>query len=198
MNISNGDYYGTGGSNNPDEAQSTERRRDPERIVVGVDGSAGSGAALEWAVDEAQLRGVPVHAVMAWQPPQFYAAGNMWAHGLDPSGDTARELSAAAARTVAGLAEHAARGHEVVITSEAVEGHPAEALLRAAETAAVLVVGSRGHGGFVGVLLGSVSQHVAKSANSGAKRCAAAGISMQLSTRRPADFPLFAGQNADN
>lgn len=160
MNDSNGEYYGTGGSNNPDEAQSTESRRDPERIVVGVDGSAGSGAALEWAVDEAQLRGVPVHAVMAWQPPQFYGAGNIWALGMDPSGDTARELSAAAARTVAGLAEDAAHGHDVVITSAAVEGHPAEALLRTAEDAAVLVVGSRGHGGFAGVLLGSVSQHV--------------------------------------
>lgn len=162
MDDSDSNYYGTGGSNNPGEVQvgGTEGRRNPGRIVVGVDGSAGSGAALDWAVSEAQLRGVPVHAVMTWQEPQFYGAAGIGAPRMNPSEDMARELSTATTRAVAQLAEDASRGHDVVITSEAVEGHPAEALLLTAEDAAILVVGSRGHGGFAGVLLGSVSQHV--------------------------------------
>ena len=155
-------YYGTGGSNNPGEARVgvTERGRNPGRIVVGIDGSAGSGAALDWAVSEAQLRGVPVHAVMTWQEPQFYRAAGIGTLGMNLSEDTTRELSTATTRAVAQLAADASRGHNVVITSEAVEGNPAEVLLLAAEDAAVLVVGSGGYGRFVGVLLGSVSQHV--------------------------------------
>ena len=162
MGDSDSDFYGTGGSNNPGEAQVrvTEHRRNPGRIVVGVDGSAGSGAALDWAVSEAQLRDVPVHAVMTWQEPQFYGAAGIGALGMNPSEDMARKLSTATTRAVARLAQDASRGRNVVITSEAVEGPPAEALLLAAEDAAILVVGLRGHGGFAGVLLGSVSQHV--------------------------------------
>ncbi|WP_233194796.1 universal stress protein [Cryobacterium sp. M91] len=162
MHESSSNYYGMGGSNNPDEAQVrvTEVRHSLGRIVVGVDGLAGSEAALDWAVNEAQLRGVPMHVVMTWQEPQIYDADGIGTLGMNPPEDMARELSTATTRAVAQLAENASRGHDVMITSEAVEGHPAEVLLFTAEDAAMLVVGSRGHGGLAGVLLGSVGQHV--------------------------------------
>jgi nucleotide-binding universal stress UspA family protein len=155
-------YSGTAGSNDLDEAQIrvTTVHRNLGRIVVGVDGVSGSGAALDWAVSEAQLRGVPIHVVMTWQESQIYGADGIGTLGMNPLKDTTRELSPATSREVAQLAENASRGHDVMMTSEAVEGHPAEALLLAAEDAAMLVVGSRGHGGLAGVLLGSVGQHV--------------------------------------
>jgi nucleotide-binding universal stress UspA family protein len=162
MGDSDSNYYGTGGSNDPDEEQTsvTEVQRSRGRIVVGVDGLAGSEAALDWAVSEAQLRGVPVHVVMTWQEPQIYTADKIETLEINPFEDIARELSTVSTRAVAQLTENASRGHDVMITSEAVEGHPAEVLLFSAENAAMLVVGSRGHGGLAGVLLGSVGQHV--------------------------------------
>ena len=129
------------------------------RIVVGVDGSDGSLAAVHWAVGEARLRGARLHLVMAWQYPQYYATDG-WGLSMDPSGDSATILAGAADTEITRLGKEAGEGQSVTITCEAVEGHPAEVLVRTARSAAMLVVGSRGHGGFVGALLGSVSQHV--------------------------------------
>lgn len=129
------------------------------RIVVGVDGSPGSALALDWAVREAGQRGATVHAVMAWEYPQTYGA-NVWSLGMDPSLDVQEGLAASAAAEAARIAGEASESQDMVVTSAAVEGHPAFALMQAAEDADLLVVGSRGHGGFVGALLGSVSQHV--------------------------------------
>lgn len=97
---------------------------------------------------------------MAWQPPYFYSVDGARSQALDPSWDTSFKLPVAAGRAVAQLAEDAARGHNMSITNEAIEGHPAAVLLLNSLATAVLVAGSRGHGGFVGVLLGSMSQHV--------------------------------------
>jgi nucleotide-binding universal stress UspA family protein len=129
------------------------------RIVVGVDGSPGSMEALNWAVCEAGQHVASVHAVMAWEYPQAYAV-NVWGLGMDPTLDAQAGLASAAAAEAARVAGAAGDAQDVVVTSEAVEGHPAVALLQASEVADLLVVGSRGHGGFVGALLGSVSQHV--------------------------------------
>ncbi len=144
----------------PDAVRHADGSQDVGRIVAGVDGSPGSLAALHWAVQEARLRGVAVHAVMVWQHPQFYGAPNGWVVGMAPSDDTGQILASAANAEVARLGEEAVQGHDVEIVCEAVEGHPAEALVLMAKDAAALVVGSRGRGGFVGALLGSVSQHV--------------------------------------
>ncbi len=135
------------------------------RIVVGIDGSPASIDALHWASDEAQLRGVEVHAVMAWQQPVIYGASSLSALGMDPSMETTLALSAAAEAEVARLGAKVGKERDVVIVCEAVEGHPAQALVQAAEGASLLVVGTRGHGGFVGALLGSVSQHVVAQAS---------------------------------
>lgn len=130
------------------------------QIVVGMDGSARSMAALEWAVAEARVRGCGVKIVMAWQHPQAYGAADVWGLGTDPSLDAAEVLASAADAEAERLAEQAAPARDVPMTWETVEGHPAEVLVGISGNADLLVVGSRGHGGFVGMLLGSVSQHV--------------------------------------
>ena len=130
---------------------------DRGRVVVGVDGSAGSRRALEWAVREARVRGGVLHVVVAWQHPQSYA-GNIWGLGLDPSFD--REIAGAAAEEAVRLTREAVTDVSVETTSAAVEGHPAQVLLDEVGPDDLLVVGSRGHGGFVGALIGSVSQHL--------------------------------------
>lgn len=144
----------------PGTAATRDTSTGTRRIVVGVDGSAGSIAALKWAVQEARQRGSSLSAVMAWQHPHAYYAVNVWGLGMDPSIDTERALASRAAAEVARLVEEAGQGQDVAIACEAVEGHPAEVLLGVAERAELLVVGTRGHGRFVGTLLGSVSQHV--------------------------------------
>ena len=126
------------------------------RIVVGVDGSDSSLAALKWALEEARLRSGPVHVVTAWHYPVIGdAAGKAEDH--EAFGDKARRAHADALRqaSVAGVG----------VTGEVTEGHPAEVLLKAAAGADLLVVGSRGHGGFAGMLLGSVSSHAVHQAH---------------------------------
>ncbi len=140
-------------------AESTEQNR-ASRIVVGVDGSAGSLAALDWGVREAQMRGVAVQAVMAWQQPVVHGGAHPWSLGEDPAAATQDELAEAADAEVGRLSNEAPAALDVEVSYEAIEGHPAEVLVTTAADAALLVVGSHGHGGFAGALIGSVSQHV--------------------------------------
>ncbi|MER7243153.1 universal stress protein [Kribbella sp. NPDC000426] len=128
-----------------------------EKIVVGVDGSKGAREALRWAVDEAKVRGAGLVVVHAWQQP---AAALMSPYApllTDPVtlAEIARKTLADSIATVdlTGLA-----GEPELRT---VQGPAAPALLGAAHDATLLVVGSRGRGGFAGLLLGSVSQQVA-------------------------------------
>jgi nucleotide-binding universal stress UspA family protein len=121
------------------------------RIVVGVDGSASSELALRWAAEQARLTGQELHAVTSWELPVPYDAP--LTGEIDWEGDAAGTL----AKTVENvLGEADAR--EVV--QHVAQGRPARVLIDAARDADLLVVGSRGHGGFTGLLLGSVSQHV--------------------------------------
>jgi nucleotide-binding universal stress UspA family protein len=127
---------------------------DQRRIVVGVDGSPTSRQALRWAVGQAALTGATVEAVHALEIP----VTDGWA----PMFDLVEHLSKAAEHMLAGAVAETARAHPtVVVRARVIEGHPATVLLSAAEGADLLVLGSRGHGGFVGALLGSVSQHCA-------------------------------------
>jgi nucleotide-binding universal stress UspA family protein len=134
------------------------------RIVVGVDGSERSLHALAWAGREAELRHCTVHVVMAWHLPHAYNAPNVLGLGMDPWLDpNARPPTSAkleAIRLVEEVTHRAGLAKNVHTRCEAIEGHPASVLLSAAKNARMLVVGSRGHGGFVGMLLGSVSHHV--------------------------------------
>jgi len=127
----------------------------PRTLVVGVDGSPGSLAALRWAAREATSRCLPVHAVTAWQyPPPAPAGEENPAPGRHPA-VTAEDLLAAA------LVEAGVAPDRTPVTTNAIEGHPAEVLMREAQHAELLVVGSRGHGRIFDALLGSVSQYVA-------------------------------------
>lgn len=125
----------------------------PGRIVVGVDGSPSSLQALRWAVKQGRRTGAEVHAVAAWTPPTVYAWGPGVAQDVEWSEDCATGLEQSIKEALD--AEDADR-----VQRHVVRAHPAQALLDAAAGADVLVVGCRGHGGFSGMLLGSVSQHV--------------------------------------
>jgi nucleotide-binding universal stress UspA family protein len=132
------------------------------KIVVGVDGSPGSARALEWAVAEAGLRKAELHIVHAWMVPLIDAIPDAWVIGsptIEPTDEEVYEHLAAASRNVLdealGQAEALEPGLEIV--GELVEMRAAPALIAAAEDAELLVVGSRGRGGFTGLLLGSVS-----------------------------------------
>jgi len=131
-----------------------------KRIVVGIDGSAESKQALRWAVAEAKLRGAALRVVHTWFFP-YIAPGP----GVDPvllDADLIETVRRLAEELVDGeLAELGDTTSGVDIERAVVEGAPAPALLEAAEGADLLVVGSRGRGGFTGLLLGSVSQQCA-------------------------------------
>lgn len=126
--------------------------RDDRRIVVGVDGSPSSMAALRWAILQAELTGCAVEAVTAWRLPSRYGFAAVTDRATDFEGDARKVLADA-------LNEVSSVEPDVVIRSSVVEGHPAEVLVWAARGADMLVVGSRGHGGFAGAVLGSVSQY---------------------------------------
>ncbi|MDT0530964.1 universal stress protein [Micromonospora sp. DSM 115977] len=133
--------------------QAEERDR---RIVVGVDGSTGSRTALRWAIDQGQLTGATVEAVSAWQGPPVYGFAYAWSPSVFEDVDLAAITGKMLAETVED--ETAGRPPAEILT-RVVHGHPSQALLEAAHGAQMLVVGSRGHGAFAGMLLGSVSQH---------------------------------------
>jgi len=126
-----------------------------ETIVVGVDGSDASVNALRWALDEARLRSARVRAVLAWSYPQV-STYHEAKHVLEVP---FAEEAAAVLEQIVGVTAAAAEGVE--IEKKVVEGEAAPALIEAARNASMLVVGSRGVGGFSGLLLGSVSQQCA-------------------------------------
>jgi nucleotide-binding universal stress UspA family protein len=121
------------------------------RVVVGVDGSESSIDALRWAERLAGGLGAEIDAITTWQYPTSFAM----VPGLpdwDPQADAGRLLADAIR---AAFGETPPPG----LRAQVREGHPAAILVDAAADAELLVVGSRGHGGFAGLLLGSVSAH---------------------------------------
>jgi nucleotide-binding universal stress UspA family protein len=129
-------------------------------IVVGVDHSEGARAALRFALEEAKLRQATLRVVHAWQYGYIGATG---LEGAYPAlGGDIKELRDAAERDLdATLRESIPETGTVEIERRVVEDRPAAALVDESRGADLLVVGSRGHGGFTGLLLGSVSQQCA-------------------------------------
>lgn len=126
-------------------------------IVVGYDGSAGGRDALAFAAEAATLNGAPVHLLHAWLPRQQPAAYTFGAPGGQPGSPEA----AGRAVLADGLDRLKGAWPGLEATSILVRGTATEALLERAAGAQMLVVGSRGLGGFAGLLLGSTSLHVA-------------------------------------
>jgi nucleotide-binding universal stress UspA family protein len=115
-------------------------------ITVGFDGSEGARRALDWAVDQARQRAAELHIVRSWTPGEFGSDAEKEHYAQSSLDDQVADL------------RKSAPGLEVTTTVE--RGHAAQVLLEQAKNADMLVVGSRGHGGFAGLLLGSVSQQV--------------------------------------
>jgi nucleotide-binding universal stress UspA family protein len=138
--------------------------RNVGKIVVGVDGSDASKEALRWALDEAKLRGATVVAVNAWQVPLLpIDVGPPPVPALDAV-ELLPEVERSAQRLVESVVEEVAGGADVDVEPVAAEGPAVTVLIEAARDAELLVVGSRGRGGFLGLLLGSVSLQVAQHA----------------------------------
>jgi nucleotide-binding universal stress UspA family protein len=129
-------------------------------IVVGVDGSAGAARALDVAAREAALRSTDLRVVCAWHVPVGAYAGGMIAPAIDAD-DFASPLRTAAQRQIDEILERVDVPTELVLR----EGNAAATLLDEAQRAEMVVVGSRGRGGFTGLLLGSVSHQVASHAS---------------------------------
>jgi len=123
------------------------------RIVVGVDGSPPSIAALRWAVHQAKLTGGVIDAVIAWEFP-VVAGGFGWAPNKAFDGT---EYSQLAAKALNEAVIQVNPPPDVTVNQVVTEGNPAQVLLYTAKDADLLVVGNRGHGGFVDALIGSVS-----------------------------------------
>lgn len=121
----------------------------PGHVVVGVDGSDPSRLALRWAADYAHLIGADLDIVISWSYPVNYGMGAL-PQDWNPEADAKELLD----KTV-----HAVLGDDLPATVRQFvrEGNAAHVLLDETKDAQLLVVGSRGHGGFAGLLLGSVS-----------------------------------------
>ncbi|HEY1636655.1 MAG TPA: universal stress protein [Solirubrobacteraceae bacterium] len=132
---------------------------EPDRptIVAGIDGSPPSVAALEWAARQADLTGSALVVVAAWHLPSTYVAA-----GITDDYDPAAEM-----QTVLDHSLHAIQQRHRMLrtTGQAIEGYPGPALVDASRDADLLVVGSRGHGEFTDILLGSVGMHCATHAH---------------------------------
>jgi nucleotide-binding universal stress UspA family protein len=127
-------------------------------IIVGVDGSDHSRHALEWAIREAAIRHTPLTVLTVQQAVAGYLGGPVLYSGDQDLAKQARE--AAQKVTDSALEQADPESRPPSVTVQAVIGLPAEALLQAAAGADMLVVGSRGAGGFKRLLLGSVSTQV--------------------------------------
>lgn len=140
----------------------TEAQAITHHAVVGFDGSENSAAALQWAFDHVQrLGGGTIKVVMAWNYAPTAVGGYGLAGGGLPPADSMQEA------TEQGLAESLATitpPDGITLESVVREGPAAKVLVEAAEGAEILVVGKRGHGGFLGLLIGSITNQVANHA----------------------------------
>jgi nucleotide-binding universal stress UspA family protein len=121
----------------------------PRPVVVGIDGSERSTAALEWAASYAQATGTTVRAVAVWSDPSTM--------GFDVGGGAWDREGACRKKAEKQVASVTARHPALEIDLDVVHGRAAQVLVEASENAAMLVVGTRGHGGFANLMLGSTS-----------------------------------------
>jgi nucleotide-binding universal stress UspA family protein len=128
-------------------------------IIVGIDGSVHSRAALEWAVDEAAIRRAPLTVLTVQQEHTGFWGPAGHPYVQDPS-FVEQAAKEAQVETDRALGNHCNGQRPKSVSVRAVTGLPAEEILKAAEDADMIVVGSRGAGGFKKLLMGSVSLQV--------------------------------------
>lgn len=127
------------------------------KIVVGIDGSEPSLGALGWAARQAELTAAVLEVVMTWEWPTSLGWAVPIPDDFDPEADVRKTLEAAI--------DSVRSAHPgVAVQGRVINGHPAATLVDASKGADLLVIGSRGHGEFVGMLLGSVSEHCVSNA----------------------------------
>ena len=140
------------------QAGARDAVRSGAKIVVGIDGSGPSISALEWAARQADLTGATLEVMMTWEWPTSYGWVPPWPQSWNPMAEVRHVLDDAV--------DTVRKDHpSLTIVSTVVQGHPAEKLIEASEGADLLVLGNRGHGEFVGMLIGSVSEHCAAKAH---------------------------------
>lgn len=133
---------------------------DYKKVVVGVDGSPASVKAVVWATHEAKLRNSEIEILHSWSMP--FVVDPM---AMMPMMFPVEEMVADAKKVVAGAVEIIAGiDAKARVITRIERGSASEHLITAGKSADLLVVGSRGHGGFAGLLLGSVAQQVANHA----------------------------------
>jgi nucleotide-binding universal stress UspA family protein len=126
-------------------------------IIVGVDGSSYSQRALEWAVTEAAIRHAPLTVITVYRAVAGYWGSAISSPDAPAPADRARQAAReAAGKALAALGDN----RPASVTIQAISGSPAEKLLDAARDADMIVVGTRGAGGFARLRLGSVSTHL--------------------------------------
>ena len=126
-------------------------------VLVGVDGSPSSRKALTWAAAEAAEHGADLTVINVWQhtlPPPAGSVSVSERQVPEPSQHTPDEL-------IAEIKDALGDDPPVRVQPRVMQGNPARVLIEQSAEADLLVVGTRGHGGFAGLVIGSVSQHVA-------------------------------------
>jgi nucleotide-binding universal stress UspA family protein len=126
-------------------------------VMVGVDGSRGSRKALTWAAAEAAEHGADLLVVRVWEHHLLSPSGS----GTVPTAEIPEGADEAAEELLQIIKEELGEDPPVVAQPVVKQGRAAEVLIEQSAGADLLVVGTRGHGGFAGLVLGSVSQHVA-------------------------------------
>jgi nucleotide-binding universal stress UspA family protein len=136
----------------------TEQAVKARGVVVGIDGSDASLEALEWAARQAELTGANLEIVMTWDWPMTYGWAVPIPEGYDPEQDVQKALEKV-------QADLGVKHPDIEIAARVLRGHPAQLLVEESKGADLLVVGSRGHGEFVGMVIGSVSEYCATNAH---------------------------------
>ncbi|PKT73826.1 stress-inducible protein [Streptomyces populi] len=138
----------------------------PRTVTVGLDGSRESRAAAEWAAREAKLRDLPLKLVHVWEPvPEPMAQASLLSAETQQHRSERSEMGVPPAEGWGRIPQEAAeavrlRHLDVEVVTEQLSGHPGDVLVKAAEDAELLVLGSRGLGGLGGFMVGSVGLSV--------------------------------------